>query len=256
MILKKWENIPDNIKNEKTKEYYDILNSKKITLFLKRLFDIIFSTILLIVLSPILIILAIAIKIDSKGPIFYRQERITQYGKIFKIFKFRTMIFNADKIGALVTTKNDSRITRVGNIIRKCRLDEIPQLINILVGDMTFVGTRPEVKKYVERYTDEMKATLLMPAGVTSIASIKYKNEDEIIGKYIEQGENIDDIYVNRVLPEKMKYNIEYVKKFTIFQDILICVQTVNEVLKIQNTKKQLIKNRTAKRKLINRGMK
>lgn len=250
MILKKWENIPDNIKNEKTKEYYDILNSKKITLFLKRLFDIIFSTILLIVLSPILIILAIAIKIDSKGPIFYRQERITQYGKIFKIFKFRTMIFNADKIGALVTTKNDSRITRVGNIIRKCRLDEIPQLINILVGDMTFVGTRPEVKKYVERYTDEMKATLLMPAGVTSIASIKYKNEDEIIGKYIEQGEDIDDIYVNRVLPEKMKYNVDYVKKFTIFQDILICVQTVNEVLKIQNTKEATNKKQNSKEKI------
>lgn len=250
MILKKWENIPDNIKNEKTKEYYDILNSKKITLFLKRLFDIIFSTILLIVLSPILIILAIAIKIDSKGPIFYRQERITQYGKIFKIFKFRTMIFNADKIGALVTTKNDSRITRVGNIIRKCRLDEIPQLINILVGDMTFVGTRPEVKKYVERYTDEMKATLLMPAGVTSIASIKYKNEGEIIGKYIEQGEDIDDIYVNRVLPEKMKYNVDYVKKFTIFQDILICVQTVNEVLKIQNTKESTNKKQNSKEKI------
>ena len=250
MILKKWENIPDNIKNEKTKEYYDILNAKKITLFLKRLFDIIFSTILLIVLSPILIILAIAIKIDSKGPIFYRQERITQYGKIFKIFKFRTMIFNADKIGALVTTKNDSRITRVGNIIRKCRLDEIPQLINILVGDMTFVGTRPEVKKYVERYTDEMKATLLMPAGVTSIASIKYKNEYEIIGKYIEQGEDIDDIYVNRVLPEKMKYNVDYVKKFTIFQDILICVQTVNEVLKIQNTKESTNKKQNSKEKI------
>ena len=250
MILKKWENIPDNIKNVKTKEYYDILNSKKITLFLKRLFDIIFSTILLIVLSPILIILAIAIKIDSKGPIFYRQERITQYGKIFKIFKFRTMIFNADKIGALVTTKNDSRITRVGNIIRKCRLDEIPQLINILVGDMTFVGTRPEVKKYVERYTDEMKATLLMPAGVTSIASIKYKNEDEIIGKYIEQGEDIDDIYVNRVLPEKMKYNVDYVKKFTIFQDILICVQTVKEVLKIQNTRESNNEKQNSKEKI------
>lgn len=231
MILKKWENIPDNIKNEKTKEYYDILNSKKITLFLKRIFDIIFSTILLIVLLPILIILAIAIKIDSKGPIFYRQERITQYGKIFKIFKFRTMIFNADKIGALVTTKNDSRITRVGNIIRKCRLDEIPQLINILVGDMTFVGTRPEVKKYVERYTDEMKATLLMPAGVTSIVSIKYKNEDEIIGKYIEQ-ENIDDIYVNRVLPEKMKYNLTYLNKINIINDFKVCLDTVIGVLK------------------------
>ena len=160
------------------------------------------------------------------------------------------MIFNADKIGALVTTKNDSRITRVGNIIRKCRLDEIPQLINILVGDMTFVGTRPEVKKYVERYTDEMKATLLMPAGVTSIASIKYKNEDEIIGKYIEQGEDIDDIYVNRVLPEKMKYNVDYVKKFTIFQDILICVQTVNEVLKIQNTRESNNEKQNSKEKI------
>ena len=150
MILKKWENIPDNIKNEKTKKYYDILNSKKITLLLKRLFDIIFSSILLILLSPILMILGVAIKIDSNGPIFYRQERITQYGRTFKIFKFRTMIFNADKMGVLITTKNDARITRVGNIIRKCRLDEIPQLINILVGDMTFVGTRPEVKKYVD----------------------------------------------------------------------------------------------------------
>lgn len=250
MILKKWENIPDSIKNEKTKKYYDILNSKKITLFLKRLFDIIFSTILLIVLSPILIILAIAIKIDSKGPIFYRQERITQYGKIFKIFKFRTMIFNADKIGALVTTKNDSRITRVGNIIRKCRLDEIPQLINILVGDMTFVGTRPEVKKYVERYTDEMKATLLMPAGVTSIASIKYKDEDEIISKYVKLNEDVDDIYINRVLPEKMKYNINYLEKFTILQDMLICIQTVNEVLKRRNTTELTSKKQNIKEKV------
>lgn len=249
MILKKWENIPDSIKNEKTKKYYDILNSKKITLLLKRTFDIIFSTLLLILLLPILVILGIAIKIDSKGPIFYRQERITQYGKPFKIFKFRTMIVNADKMGALVTTKNDSRITRVGNIIRKCRLDEIPQLINILIGDMTFVGTRPEVKKYVDRYTDEMKATLLMPAGVTSIASIKYKDEDEIISKYVKLNEDVDDIYINRVLPEKMKYNINYLEKFTILQDMLICIQTVNEVLKRRNTieltsKKQNIKEK------------
>ena len=153
-------------------------------------------------------------------------------------------------MGALVTTKNDSRITRVGNIIRKCRLDEIPQLINILIGDMTFVGTRPEVKKYVERYTDEMKATLLMPAGVTSIASIKYKNEDEIIGKYIEQGEDIDDIYINRVLPEKMKYNINYLEKFTILQDVLICIQTVNEVLKRRNTTELTSKKQNIKEKV------
>lgn len=227
MILKKWDNIPDSIKNEKVKEYYDILNSKKISLILKRLFDIIFSLILLVILSPLFLIIAIAIKIDSKGPIFYKQERVTQYGRIFKIFKFRTMIQNADKKGSLVTIGEDPRITRVGKMIRKCRLDEISQLINVLIGDMSFVGTRPEVKKYVDKYTDEMKATLLMRAGITSRASIQYKNEDEIISKYLNIGEKVDDIYINRVLPEKMKWNLEYIKKFNISEDLKICVKTV-----------------------------
>lgn len=227
IILKKWNNIPENLKSEKVKEYYDILNSKKISLILKRIFDIIFSLILLIILSPFFLIISISIKIDSKGPVFFKQERVTQYGRIFKIFKFRTMIQDAEKKGSLVTIGEDPRITRVGKRIRKCRLDEIPQLINVLIGDMSFVGTRPEVKKYVDKYTDEMKATLLMKAGITSRASIEYKNEDEIITKYLNKGEKVDDIYINRVLPEKMKWNLEYIKKFNILEDLRVCVKTV-----------------------------
>lgn len=231
-ILKKWNNIPEGIKNEKTKKYYDILNSKKINLILKRLFDIIFSLILLIFLSPFFLIIAIAIKLDSKGPIFYKQERVTQYGRIFKIFKFRTMVQNADKIGSLVTIGEDPRITKVGKVIRKCRLDEISQLINVFIGDMSFVGTRPEVKKYVEKYTDEMKATLLMRAGITSRASIEYKNEDEIIAKYLNKGEKVDDIYINRILPDKMKLNLEYIEKFSILEDLKIDIKTVSEIIR------------------------
>ena len=231
-MLKKWEDLPENVKNEEIKEYYEILAHRKIHLLLKRMIDIIGSIILLIILFPIILIVAVLIKIDSKGPVFYKQERITKYGRTFKILKFRTMVQNADKIGSLVTIGEDPRITRIGKIIRKFRIDEFPQIINILLGDMSFVGTRPEVKKYVEKYTDKMKATLLMPAGVTSIASIKYKDEDEIISKYLNKGEKVDEIYINRVLPEKMKYNLEYINKFSIFYDIRICIQTVIGVLK------------------------
>lgn len=232
MILKKWDEIPENLKNEQTKIYYDVLSNKKINLICKRFFDIIFSLALLIILSPLFIIVSIWIKLDSKGPVFYKQERITQYGRIFKIFKFRTMVQNADKIGSLVTLGEDPRITKIGKKIRKCRLDEIPQLINVFIGDMSFVGTRPEVKKYVDKYTDEMKATLLMPAGITSRASIEYKNEDEIISKYLNKGEKVDDIYINRVLPEKMKWNLEYIKNFNVIEDLKIDIKTVVNVLK------------------------
>ena len=227
MILKKYENLPENMKNENVKEYYNILSHKKISLIVKRLFDIIASLILLIILFPIMLILTIAIKIDSKGPVFYRQERITKYGKKFRIFKFRTMVQDADKKGALVTIGEDPRITRVGSKIRKCRLDEFPQLINVLKGEMSFVGTRPEVEKYVNKYTDEMKATLLMPAGISSRASIEYKDEDEMISQYLNKGEKVDDIYVQRILPEKMKWNLEYIKKFNIIEDIKVCFKTV-----------------------------
>lgn len=232
MILVKYEKLPENLKNEKVKKYYDILSKKKISLVIKRIFDIIVALILLILLSPIILIIAIMIKIDSKGPVFYRQERITTYGKIFRIFKFRTMVQNADKVGTLVTVGNDSRITRVGKLIRKVRLDELPQLINVLKGEMTFVGTRPEVKKYVDKYTDEMKATLLMPAGITSVASIKYKDEDEILEKAVKSGKDTDLVYIEDVLPEKMKYNLEYISKFSFWYDIKVCIDTVIGVLR------------------------
>lgn len=233
MILKEFKELPKEMQNDSVLKYYDVLKQKKIMLLLKRFLDFIGSLILLILLSPILIILAILIKIDSKGPVFYRQERVTTNGKIFKIFKFRTMIQDADKRGALITGKQDSRITRIGNKIRKCRLDELPQLINILKGEMSFVGTRPEVKKYVDMYTDEMKATLLMPAGVTSMASIKFKDEDEIISKQTKSDKTIDEAYVNDILPEKMKWNLEYIKKFSIFEDLKICIETIGKVVKI-----------------------
>ena len=226
-MLKKYDDLPKFMQNKEVKKYYEILKKKKFQLALKRIFDIVASLILLVLASPVLLVLAIAIKIDSKGPVFYRQKRITKYGREFKIFKFRTMVVDADKKGSLVTLKNDSRITRVGNKIRKCRLDEVPQLINVLIGDMSFVGTRPEVKKYVDEYSNEMYATLLMPAGVTSNASIEYRDEDKIIEKYTKKGEEVDDIYIKRILPEKMKYNLDYIKEFNIITDIKTCIKTV-----------------------------
>jgi len=227
MILKKYEDLPENMKNNEVKEYYEILKHKKFSLIIKRVFDFFAALILLIILSPIMLVLALLIKLESKGPVFYRQERITKYGKKFRIFKFRTMVQDADKKGALVTMGQDPRITKVGNKIRKCRLDELPQLLNVIKGEMSFVGTRPEVEKYVKEYSNEMKATLLMPAGISSRASIEYKAKDEIISKYLSKGEKIDDIYVKKILPEKMKWNLEYIKKFNIWEDIKICFKTV-----------------------------
>ena len=202
-------------------------NTKGVYNIVKRAFDIIISAIGMVVLLPVFLIIGIIIKLDSKGPVFYRQERITSYGRRFRIFKFRTMVQNADKKGSLITLGEDPRITKVGSKIRKTRLDEVPQLINILIGDMSFVGTRPEVPKYVEKYDDSMKATLIMKAGVTSKASIKFRDEDEIMNKYLKQGESVDEIYINRILPEKMKYNLEYIEKFNIFKDFKIMIDTV-----------------------------
>ena len=229
-MLRKFNDLPKFMQNDDVKKYYDILHKKRFGLFIKRVFDIVISLILLIILSPLFLIISLLIKVDSKGPVFYRQSRITKYGKEFRIFKFRTMIVGADKKGSLVTLKDDDRITRVGNKIRKIRLDELPQLLNVFIGDMSFVGTRPEVKKYVDCYSDEMSATLLMPAGITSDASIMYKDEDKVIEKYLKNGEKVDDIYVKRILPEKMKYNLDYIKKFNVFRDLKICINTVVKV--------------------------
>ena len=226
-MLKTYDKLPDNLKNKEVKKYYDILRHKKIYLFFKRVLDIIASLILLIILSPIFLIIAIMIKLDSNGPVFYRQERVTRYGKGFKIFKFRTMIDKADKKGSLVTVNGDARITKVGSKIRNSRLDEIPQLINILIGDMTFVGTRPEVQKYIDKYSNEMMATLLLPAGVTSEASINFRDEAKIMDKYLKDDMNLDDIYVNKILPEKMKYNLRYLENCNLIQDIKLCIKTI-----------------------------
>ena len=227
-MLLKWEFMPEFLKNEEVKKYYDILTKKKGSLFFKRIIDVFFSLLLLIILSPILIITAIIVKVTSEGPIFYNQDRVTTYGKIFKIIKFRSMIVNADKIGTLVTVNGDKRLTKIGKFLRKTRLDETPQLINILMGQMSFVGTRPEVNRYVQNYSNEMLATLLMPAGVTSLASIKFKNEEQLLNS----AENVDSVYINEILPQKMKYNLEYIKNFNVIYDVKLMIQTVLEVIK------------------------
>ena len=232
MLLKKWDDLPKYMKTTDVKEYYDQLKKHTFSLVLKRCFDVIVSFLMLVVLSPVILILALCIKADSRGPVFYRQERITQNGAVFRIFKFRTMVVHADQIGALVTTKQDARITRVGNKIRNLRLDELPQLINVLLGQMSFVGTRPEVKKYVDEYSDEMLATLLLPAGVTSLASIEFKDEDALISECTDKGMTIDDAYVKVVLPKKMVYNLNYLKKMKFCYDIKLCFETVKAVLK------------------------
>lgn len=226
MLLKKWEQLPPEMQTDSVRKYYDVLKKKQISLFFKRAFDIVVSLIMLIVLLPLFLVLGVAIKLDSKGPVFYRQVRVTQYGRRFRIFKFRSMVQDADK-GSLVTVQGDARVTRVGKFVRKCRLDEVSQLINVLKGDMTFVGTRPEVPKYVDMYTDEMMATLLLPAGVTSLASIIYKDEAELL----DGAENTDKVYVEKVLPGKMFYNLKSLKDFGFWVDIKTMFMTVFAVL-------------------------
>ena len=226
MIVKQWEKLPPEMQTEEVRKYYDILRKKRFSLFFKRAFDIVVSFIMLLILSPIFLVLAIAIKIDSRGPVFYRQVRITQYNKKFRIFKFRSMVQDADK-GSQVTVSGDSRITRVGKFVRKCRLDELCQLIDVLRGTMTFVGTRPEVPKYTEQYTPEMMATLLLPAGVTSLASIYYKNEAELL----DEAADTDKVYVEEVLPAKMYYNLKAIENFSFWGDIKIMFMTVFAVL-------------------------
>lgn len=227
MSLKKYDSLPEFMKNPEVKEYYDILSERKGQLILKRLFDIVGGAIGTIVLLPIMAVLAIIIKSESKGPALFKQVRVTQYGREFKILKFRTMVVNAEKLGTQVTSKNDPRVTKVGRFLRKYRLDELPQIINILKGDLSFVGTRPEVPKFVKEYTNEMIATLLLPAGVTSEASIEFKDEEKIL----DNSSNVDNDYIYKVLPLKMKYNLNYIKHFTALYDFKIMLRTVGAVL-------------------------
>ena len=227
MILKKWEDLPDDLRTDAVRPYYDLLAKRRGSLALKRCFDVVVSAVMLLILAPVFLVLAIAIKLDPPGPGFYRQVRVTQYGEEFRIFKFRSMVSDADKRGSLVTVSGDSRITRVGHFIRNCRLDELCQLIDIFRGTITFVGTRPEVPKYVPAYTPEMMATLLLPAGVTSQARILYKDEAELL----DAADDVDAVYIRDVLPGKMKYNLDALKNFSFFSDIATMFQTVFAVL-------------------------
>lgn len=226
-LLKRWEQLPQELQNDSVRPYYEALSRKRGQLLLKRVFDILLSLVLLVLLSPVMLILALAIRLDSPGEVLFRQVRVTQYGQEFRIFKFRTMVANAQQLGTQVTVRGDMRITRVGKLLRKCRLDELPQLLNILMGQMSFVGTRPEVPRYVRQYTPQMLATLLLPAGVTSQASIRYKDEDRLL----DSSADPDRTYVEQVLPGKMEYNLNSLLDFSLWQDLKTMVQTVGAVL-------------------------
>lgn len=227
MILKPWDKLPDEMKNEAVKPYYDILVNHKTSLIIKRAFDFVVSFIMLLILWPFMVIIGLVIRINSPGKAVFLQERVTTYGKHFKIWKFRTMVNGADKKGTAITVRGDTRITNVGMFLRKTRLDELPQLVNILAGDMSFVGTRPEVMKYVKRYKPEYYATLLLPAGVTSEASIRYKDEYKLLA----EADDVDQIYLTKVLPEKMVWNLESIKEFRFFREILTMIRTILAVL-------------------------
>lgn len=226
-MLKQWNDLPDFMRVDAVRPYWEVLSKKKGQLLLKRAFDLIFAFLLMILLAIPMVIIATAIKADSKGPVFYRQERVTTYGKHFRIHKFRTMVSDADKIGSAVTVGNDSRITRVGSKLRHVRLDELPQVIDVLQGTMSFVGTRPEAVKYVEKYRPEYNATLLLPAGITSECSIRYKDEE----KLLHAAGNVDDVYLHRVLPGKMKWNLESIRHFSFLSDLKTMFRTVAAVL-------------------------
>ena len=227
MILKPWDSLPDYMRVPEVRPYYDILKKHQVSLVLKRIFDVIVSLMMLLVLWPFMILIAIGIRIESPGPALFLQERVTTYGKRFKILKFRTMVNNAEKIGTQVTVSNDKRVTKFGRFLRNTRLDEVPQLVNILVGDMSYVGTRPEVVKYVDQYMPEFFATLLLPAGVTSEASIRYKDEY----KLLDQANDVDKVYIEQVLPAKMVWNLNSIVRFSFARELLTMIRTVLAVL-------------------------
>ena len=225
--MKAFEKLPAEFQCDEVRPYYELLKKKTASRVLKRVFDLIVSLTMLGFLIVPIIVISIIVKSTSPGHVFFRQERVTTYGRRFKIFKFRTMVENAEALGTQVTTDSDSRVTGIGRFLRKYRLDELPQVFNVIGGSMSFVGTRPEVVRSVEQYKNEYYATLLLPAGITSLTSIMYKDEE----KLLSSAENADKVYVEQVLPEKMKYNLQYVKSFGFFSDIKLMFKTVKEVV-------------------------
>ena len=194
---------------------------------LKRIFDIISSLFGLILLSPFIIIIAILIKLDSKGPIFFKQVRVTKNGREFKIFKYRTMKIGSDKYSQ-ITVGKDSRITKIGDFLRKYKLDEIPQLINVLIGDMSLVGPRPEVPKYVALYTEEQREILKVRAGITDYASIEFSNENDILANETDP----EKAYIEKIMPRKIGLNKKYLSEISVMTDIKIILLTIKKILK------------------------
>lgn len=226
-MLRKWDELPDFMRIPEVRPYYIVLYRKRWQLGVKRVFDFILAIIMLVLLMLPMLVIALIIKLDSRGNVLYRQERVTAYGKRYRIHKFRTMIENADKIGTSVTVENDRRITAVGEKLRRVRLDELPQLFDIIAGNMSFVGTRPEAVKYVEKYKNDYFATLLLPAGITSEASIRYKDED----KLLDGASNVDKVYIEQILPGKMEWNLKSIKEYSFLGDIGTMFRTVSAVL-------------------------
>ena len=226
-MLPEWNDLPDSMKNVYVRKYYKILESQSTSLKVKRGFDIVMSLILIILLLPVYGVIAVLIKLDSPGPVLFKQTRVTAYDKDFTIYKFRTMVQEQCGKGSKVTVAGDDRITAIGKKLRKYRLDELPQLINVLKGEMSFVGTRPEVRKYVDAYSPAMMATLLMPAGITSEASIRYKDEDKLLA----EAEDVDETYIKVILPEKMRYNLKSIRRFSFMSDVITMIRTVISVV-------------------------
>ncbi len=227
MRMLPFSELPQFLQTEQVRPYYDILKSKSRSLFFKRFVDVLASLVLIVLLFLPMLIISVAIKVSSNGPVIYKQVRVTTYGKQFKIWKFRTMYVGSDKQGEL-TCSEDDRVTKIGKFLRKFRLDELPQIFHVLSGKMSIVGTRPEVPRYVEAYTPEMMATLLMPAGVTSLASIMFKDEAELL----EKSSDVDKEYIEVILPQKMEYNLKYISRFGFRRDLYLIFKTIVEVLK------------------------
>ena len=194
---------------------------------LKRIFDITLSLFGLIILLPFMLMIAILIKLDSKGPVFFKQIRVTKNGREFKIFKYRTMKVGSDKYSQ-ITVGKDERITKIGSFLRKYKLDEIPQLINVLIGDMSLVGPRPEVPKYVALYTDEQKEILKVRAGITDYASIEFSNENDLLA--LEK--DSEKAYIEKIMPKKIELNKKYLSEISMLTDIRIILLTIKKILK------------------------
>ena len=190
---------------------------------IKRIFDITASGLGIIVLSPILIVIALIIKKESDGPVFFKQIRVGEKGRNFEILKYRTMVVDAEKMGRQITVGNDNRITKIGGFLRKYKLDDLPQLINVFKGDMSLVGPRPEVPRYVEMYNEEQRKVLDVKPGITDLASIRYRDENELLGT----AEDPDDMYINTIMPDKLALNLEYINKSNVFFDIYIILKTI-----------------------------